>query len=143
MDPANPPTINDLYSFVGCTACNNSVNVANIDAVFALEGLTVPTSFDVYDFTVNQSFSAKDDFEEFKGAFGLGSIIAPLGFIDGAQAFDTSWTNAGFVDSNPVINPTGGVPELSTWGMLLVGFGLMGFGAFYRGRSATGASLTT
>ena len=142
-NPANPPTINDLYSFVGCTACNNSVNVANIDAVFALEGLTVPTSFDVYDFTVNQSFSAKDDFEEFKGAFGTGSIIAPLGFIDGEQAFDTSWTNAGFVDSNPVINPTGGVPEPSTWAMLLVGFGLMGFGAFYRGRSATGALSIT
>ena len=126
-NPGVPPTINDLYSFVGCTACNNSVNVSNIDAVFALEGLAVPTSFDVYDFTINQNFANKDDFEEFKGAFGIGSIIAPLGFIDGQQAFDTSWTNAGFVDSNPVINPTGSVPEPSTWVMFISGFAIMGF----------------
>jgi hypothetical protein len=124
--PANPPTINDLYSFVGCTACNNSVNAANIDAVYALEGLTVPTSFDVYDFTVSQAFAAKDDFEEFMGAFGLGSIIAPLGFVNGAQAFDTSWTNAGFVDTNVVITPTGGIPEPSTWAMMVAGFALIG-----------------
>ena len=128
-----PPTINDLYSFVGCTACNNSVNVSNIDTVFALEGLAVPTSFDVYDFTVNQSFSSKDDFEEFKGVFGRGSIIAPLGFIDGAQAFDTSWTNAGFVNGGDVvINPTSGVPEPSTWAMLIAGFGIMGLMGYRR-----------
>ena len=68
-NPANPPTINDLYTFVGCTACNNSVNVSNIDTAYTAAGLAVPTSFDVYDFTVNQSFSAQGDFEEFKGAF--------------------------------------------------------------------------
>lgn len=142
-NPSNPPTINDLYTFVGCTACNNSVNVSNIDAIFATEGLAVPTSFDIYDFTVNQSFSNKDDFEEFKGAFSRGSIIAPLGFIDGAQAFDTSWTNAGFVNGGDVvINPTAGAPELSTWAMLLTGFGLMGFGALRRGRSALGQPKT-
>ena len=133
-NPANPPTINDLYTFVGCTACNNSVNVSNIDTAYTAAGLAVPTSFDVYDFTVNQSFTAQGDFEEFKGAFGRGSIIVPLGFVDGVASFDTSWTNAGFVNgSDVVINPTAGAPEPSTW--LMLGIGFAAFGAFYRRRS--------
>ena len=140
-NPANPPTINDLYTFVGCTACNNSVNVSNIDTAYMTAGLAVPTSFDVYDFTVNQSFSAQGDFEEFKGAFGRGSIIVPLGFVDGVASFDTSWTNAGFVNGdNPVINPTAGAPEPATW--LMFGIGFAALGAFYRGRSKLGRLAT-
>ena len=35
------------------------------------------------------------------------------------------------------------VPEASTWAMLVLGFGLMGLGGWYRGRSVTGAPSTS
>ena len=111
------------------------VNVSNIDTAYATAGLArfrPPLTSTTSPSTTR--LSAQGDFEEFKGVFGQGSIIVPLGFVDGAASFDTSWTNAGFVNgSDVVINPTAGAPEPATW--LMLGIGFASFGAFYRRRS--------
>jgi hypothetical protein len=39
---------------------------------------------------------------------------------------DTSFTNAGLITGDAVINPVIGVPEPSTWVMMGAGFGLLG-----------------
>src|SRR4051794_4295753 len=54
-------TSGDLYTFVGCTSCNNSVNFANISlAEKALFGGVAPTAYDVYQVLVQVGFAGKD-----------------------------------------------------------------------------------
>jgi hypothetical protein len=40
-------------------------------------------------------------------------------------------------DCGLVINPTGGVPEPSTWAMMALGFAGLGFAAFRQGRKTS------
>jgi hypothetical protein len=108
----SPGTVKDLYTFVGCTACDNSLNAGNVSAVEP----TI-TAFNVFSVTVNQAFPNKNDVEDFNGSFSFGTIIAPLA-VSGGKVFDTSWTNTGVVDSAVV-------PEPSTWLLGLTGVGFL------------------
>jgi PEP-CTERM motif len=121
----------DLYSFVGCSSCNNSINEANVDFV---DG--VGTKFNVLSLTLNQAFGSKGDDEVIDGLFGLGTIIAPLALDAKGHFADTSWTNAGFV--NGLSTPT---PEPSIWAMMLLGVGLIGAG-LRMARRKVGMALT-
>ena len=132
----------DLYSFIGCMACNDSVNVSDVETALGTIGLGGVTSLDVYEVDVNQFFAAKNDFIDLKGTFQLGTVVIPLGddrtsmtkkgvttFTD--NFLDTSWTNAALVNVAPRATLTA-VPEPSTWALMGVGFALMGLVGYRR-----------
>jgi hypothetical protein len=129
----------DLYTFVGCTSCNNSVNVSNIETTLKGVGLASVTSLSVYEVDVNQFFTAKNQFIDVKGTFQLGTVVIPLGDdrttkkgVTTDNFLDTSWTNTAFVDVRPDGPLTAAVPEPSTWAMMGVGFALLGFAGYRR-----------
>jgi PEP-CTERM motif len=75
-----------------------------------------------------------------KGTFQLGTLVIPLGDYrtsttkKGVTAItdsflDTSWTNTAFVNVRPD-GPVTGVPEPSTWAMLLLGFAVLATSVF-------------
>ncbi len=111
----------DLYTFVGCTACDNSINISNVDAV---DG--IGTKFNVYSLMISQSFSAQGDNELIDGLFAKGTLIAPLALDAKGKVADTSWTNTGDVNTFSV--PPGPTPEPATWSLLLIGVGAIGVG---------------
>jgi hypothetical protein len=114
----------DFYTFVGCTSCNKSLNFVNFTAGQADTTLpSAPTAYDVFKAVVTIDFTGKD-FIDVQGLFAEGTYIAPLS----GDGVDTSFTNAGLITGDAVINPviTPTVPEPSTWAMLISGFGLMG-----------------
>jgi hypothetical protein len=112
----------DFYSFVGCTSCNASLNFPNFtDGIVADTTLpAAPTAYDAFKAVVNVNFAGKD-FIKVVGSFAEGTYVAPLS----GDGVDTSFTNTGLITGDLVINPTGSVPEASTWVMLIGGFGLM------------------
>jgi PEP-CTERM motif len=82
-----------------------------------------------YDYSVSYTASSLDAGD---------SIMIALASITG-DATPVGWfADVRLTDTAPTLAL--GTPEPSTWVMLLAGFGLMGLGAFYRGRSATGAA---
>ena len=89
-------------------------------------------SFDSASLTGPHSFS-------FNG-IGVDSVTGPYGLAEELsltlQPGTSIFVQGVSMDANVV-------PEPSTWAMLLVGFGLMGYGAFYRRRSMTGAASIT
>jgi hypothetical protein len=132
----------DLYTFVGCKSCNNSVNVSNIETALGTIGFGKVSSLDVYEVDVNQFFAAKNDYIDVKGTFQLGTLVIPLGDYQTSTTkkgvttisdsfLDTSWTNTAFVNVRPD-GPVTGVPEPSTWAMLGVGFALTGLLGYRR-----------
>jgi hypothetical protein len=128
----------DLYTFVGCTSCNNSVNVSNIETALKGVGLGSVTSLSVYEVDVNPFFTAKNQFIDVKGTFQLGTVILPLGDdqttkkgVTTNNFLDTSWTNAAFVNVPPSVTLTA-IPEPSTWAMMGVGFALLGLAGYRR-----------
>jgi hypothetical protein len=132
-------TSGDLYSFVGCAACDNSLNFTNFSTAEApLFGNVAPTAYDVYQVTVQTGFSGKD-FIQVNGTFDLGTIIAPLAQnTDNSNpnhiqitVYDTAFTNAGLI-THHLPNLTQGVPEPSTWAMMILGFFGVGFMAYRR-----------
>lgn len=137
----------DLYSFVGCGGCGASINKSNVDAAeFKLGLLGSNPGLNVFSITLDHGFAGNADFATIDGTFALGTIIAPLAenIVTGKNGkvtttwFDTSWTNAGFVNSlTPTTAITGGAPEPATWAMLGIGFaGLAGFGFAKRKKAA-------
>ena len=111
----------DLYSFVGCTGCDKSLNFPDLILGDAEGGLPIVTSYDIFKAVVTLSFAGKDAIN-IMGTFAEGTYIAPLS----GDGVDTSFTNAGLITASAIINPTGSpVPEPSTWVMLIAGFGLM------------------
>jgi hypothetical protein len=125
--PTASGTSKDLYSFVGCTGCDGSINTSNVDAIENTLGFGSSPTFQINNLVLPVGFSGNTDFVTVNGMFAQGTIIAPLAMNVELQAnghtkttfFDTSWTNAG------VIGTMTNVPEPSTWAMLLGGFGLM------------------
>jgi hypothetical protein len=120
----------DLYSFVGCPACDGSINQTNVDGV---DGLG--TKFNVYNLVIQQGFSSRG-IELIDGTFAKGTIIVPLAENITATKdtfYDTSWTNTGFVNAASV------VPETPTWLMMVLGFA--GFGVFAALRRRPWAAL--
>lgn len=125
-----PGIAQDLYTALGCPngGCDKSLNVTNIDdAYVSVLGQSAPTKLNLYSITLDVSFPAKDDFVTVFGSFGNGTIIAPLAADFGLQHetfWDTSWTNAGFVDGSiipPPPPPPPAIPEPRTWLMLALG----------------------
>ena len=140
----------DLYSFVGCSSCNNSVNVSNIETALKGIGLGGVTSLDVYEVDVNQFFTGKNQFIDVTGTFQFGTVILPLGddrtsttkkgvtiFTD--NFVDTSWTNTAFVNVR-LDRPMVPVPEPSTWAMMLLGFAGLSFAGYRASRKAAVAA---
>ncbi len=129
----------DLYTFVGCVACDNSLNFSNIDAAYVADGLAKPTGgLRVWSFSVNQDFVGKDGVDV-TGAFADGDIVFPFAQNVDAKnekitVFDTSWTNTGFVDcptgkcgvTPPPPPPPPPAPEPAS--IALLGVGLLGLG---------------
>ena len=130
-------TSGDIYTKVGCVACDNSLNFSNVStAEKVLFGGVAPTTYDIFKSVVQVGFSGKD-FIEVDGTFDLGTIIAPLAFnnvynkdgvLKSVKLYDTSWTNTGLI--------TSGVPEPSTWAMMLLGFAGLGYAGFKRTRKS-------
>lgn len=125
----------DLYSFVGCTSCNNSVNVSNIKGELLSVGLGGVTSLDVYKVTIPQDFLVNGDWIDVTGVFQKGTVIVPLD-ANTKGLLDTSWTNTAFVNVDPRSTTVGSAPEPSTWAMLLIGFAGLGYAAVRRGKGA-------
>jgi hypothetical protein len=153
IDAVTGPTLNpkqfvsgDLYTFVGCVKCDNSLTFGNLVAAEQANHLGTPTGFDVFTFTIQQGFGSKADVEAITGTFTNGTIIAPLAADvvtkNGKTTttyYDTSWTNAGFLDGPPP-DCTGPncttqhsvVPEPST--LAILGLGVLGLGVAGRRR---------
>lgn len=115
-----------------------SVSFTNITAEYTKLGLTLPTTFQLEDAVFPVAFNSDKDFITLDGKFGLGTVIAPLavnvsvgsnGKLD-ITTFDTSWTNAGFV--NQLGAP---VPEPSTWALMCVAFAFVGLVGWRRKRA--------
>jgi len=122
----------DLYTFVGCVACDNSLNAGNITTAYNANGIPTPNSLTVYAFNVATGFQGKDEVN-FTGTFAAGDIAFPFAQnVDtknnNVTIFDTSWTNTGLFDGPPgpppPPPPPPPVPEpasLAIFGTALVG----------------------
>ncbi len=151
-------------------ADDDSVSSAGVDAIYSFD-ISVPghTFGDVLWDVQMFNTKVKDVLYNFTAYAYLGGTLqafhtffglkpnSDLSFgavgIDGGQ-FDELYltTTTGFSElkhfqisglDGVVINPTSGVPEASTWAMLLTGFGFVAYAAYYRRRSTVGASATT
>jgi hypothetical protein len=143
-DPSTGTGSTDLYAAVGKPQPGNSISFANINPAENADGIATPSSFslDIYSFSIPQGFVGKDEVNV-TGTFSDGSIVFPYAEDDSQKSngkvtvYDTSWTNAGFVDCNestsqcskttpPPPPPPDPVPEPS--GLLVLGVGLLGLG---------------
>lgn len=131
----------DLYTFVGCVACDNSLNFTNINAAFTADGLPTATQLTVWSFSVPQNFVGHDEVNVV-GVFANGDIVFPFAQngtgTNTVTNFDTSWTNTGFVDcppgsptcgSSPPPPPPPPPPAPEPSALALFGVGLLGIGA--------------
>ena len=125
-----------------------------------ITGLTPGASYLLsfnYAFAQQQNFFG-DTQQTLTVSFGGFSTTSPVDFLV-SQGFDGWFTASGFVTADstsdvlsflafgnlPVppfalvsdVSLTGGVPEVSTWAMLLAGFAGLGFAAYGRSRKAT------
>jgi hypothetical protein len=130
--PGTAGAAKDLYAFVGCTGCDNSLNAANLEAEELLKGDGTVTKFAVFDISISQAFAAKNDVEDVFGLFANGTVVAPLAFDTKGKLDDTSWTNTGFVNGAAIV----GTPEPSTWLLGLTGFGFIAAMGWKRKRTA-------
>lgn len=131
----------DFGKAMNLKGADASLSFTNFIAEYTALGFALPTTFQIEDAVFNLGMNSNADFLTVNGAFGVGTIIAPLA-VDVAvgnhgkltiTTFDTSWTNAG------VVNQLSAVPEPSTWAMGIVGFGLMGLMGWRKRHALLGA----
>ena len=104
---------------------SGSVNVSTT----AGDSITYTSDFLNFGSTVDQDF-----------AVSLSSATPPLGVV-GGQSLNTFFaTAAGTFSTDPVPLPTAVIPEPATWGLLVVGFGLVGLQGRRRSRSTSVAA---
>lgn len=121
----------DLYSFVGCPACDNSENFGNFNSGLTLAGLPTTAGFTVYKTEIDRGFALKDDTEHLIGSFAVGTYIVPLASNTEVKNgkttvtfFDAAFTETGLIDGPPT--PPRDAPEPMTLAML--GVGILGLG---------------
>ena len=123
----------DFYGAVGLPSGPNSVNWTNLTAAYTAQygGLPAGGVFDIYSTTIYSGIGGQDNLL-INGVFGPGTVIIPYINAD----LYTSWTNTGFATGGcPDCGPgtqIGGVPEPSTWAMMIIGFAGVSFMAYRR-----------
>lgn len=121
----------DLYTFVGCVACDNSENFGNFLSGLALANLPTTTGFNVYSTVISRGFPLKDDTERLIGTFAAGTYVVPL--ATNVEAHKTTFFDAAFTETGLIDGP----PETKTpepLSLALLGMGVLGLGAVHRRR---------
>jgi hypothetical protein len=121
----------DLVKQIGFNGGAASISFENIKAEYQALGLTVPTTFDVFDALVPVNFTTDTDFLTVNGSFLKGTVISAIALnIDTSgnkpkiDVYDNSWTNAGFVNQLGAPVPLPGALPLFVGG--LAGLGVLG-----------------
>ncbi len=140
------PTFPDIAAIMPATAFNLTLDGLSFDLSDNLNALTSPGiqykngAFNGFNFITNFSFQAKDYQFRINGTVISVKLIDPnTGFVTGGSLMNAhinlGLTNVAAFDPNTV---TPGVPEPSTWAMMILGFAGVGFMA-YRRRHQTAA----
>jgi hypothetical protein len=134
------PSFPDIAAIAPATAFNLTLNGLSFDLSDNLNALTSPGiqykngAFNGFNFITNFSFQAKDYQFRINGTAITVRLIDPnSGFATGNSLInahiDLALTNVAPFDPNAV---TPGVPEPSTWAMMILGFAGVGFMAYRR-----------
>jgi len=113
----------------------NSVSITSTEIVFDFLDASPLAFFKSGDFNLDAFFKTSNG-SLFSSEFNLPSLFAGDTFATNMRGFDI----AGFGGDGGVdLVQTSTIPEPSTWAMLLVGFGGLGYAGWRRGRRAAAA----
>jgi hypothetical protein len=103
----------------------SSESFVNFTGALTANSIPAPVDFDIFTVNVDTGLNGKD-FIDVSGDFLNGTFV--VGYSANAdKSWSTPFTVAGLIDGP-------GVPEPSTWAMMLAGFGLLGFAATRKGK---------
>ena len=139
------PTFPDIAAIMPATAFNLTLDGLSFDLSDNLNALTSPGiqykngAFNGFNFITNFSFQAKDYQFRINGTVISVKLIDPnTGFVTGGSLMNAhinlGLTNVAAFDPNAV---TPGVPEPSTWAMMILGFVGVGFMTYRRRQQAS------
>jgi hypothetical protein len=139
------PNFPDIAAIAPATAFNLTLNGLSFDLSDNIDALTSPGIqykngvFNGFNFITNFSFQSNDYQFRINGPVITVRLIDPnTGFATGTSLINAkialSLTNVAPFDPNAV---TPGVPEPSTWAMMILGFASVGFMAYRRRQQAS------